>query len=100
MDKQKNTPIELMAQLLAEMTERAMNAERERDAEREISNEWYCSYKSKSEELSTVKTELEVTRTKLEHKNLLLEQAEKTYKSLADSMPNVDAREKEGTVNA
>lgn len=100
MDKQKNTPIELMALLLAEMTERAMNAERERDAERENSNEWHRLYKSKSEELSTVKTELEVTRTELEHKNLLLEQAEKQYKLLNDSMPSIAATEKEDTANA
>lgn len=100
MDNQEHTPIELMAQLLADMTERAMNAERERDAERENSNEWYRLYKSKSEELCTVKTELEVTRTELEHKNLLLEQAEKQYKLLNDSMPVIAANEKEDTANA
>lgn len=107
MDKQEHTPIELMAQLLANMTERAMNAERERDAERENSNEWYHLYKSKGEELSAVKTELEVTKTKLEaataeleHKKLLIEEAEKKLKLLTDSMPNIAFNEKEDADNA
>ena len=103
MDKQTHTPIELMAQLLANMTERAMNAERERDAERENSNEWYRLYKSKGEELSAVKTELEVTKTKLEettaeleHKKLLIEDTEKNLKLLSD----IAANEKEDAANA
>lgn len=100
MDKQKNTPIELMAQLLAEMTERAMNAERERDAECENSYEWYRSYKTKSEELTKTKAELEATKAELEHTKLLIEEAEKKLKLLTDSMPNIAADEKEGTANA
>lgn len=104
MDKQKNTPIELMAQLLADMTERAMNAERERDAECENSIEWYRSYKSKGEELRAVKTELEVTKTALEHAKTELEFVEEKYNSLVKNMPGyaaaIKVMQEEGAVNA
>lgn len=42
------TPIENITALLAEMTERAMEAERQRDAAREDANEWYRSYMRKN----------------------------------------------------
>ena len=114
MDKQKNTPIELMAQLLAEMTERAMNAERERDAERENSNEWYRSYKTKSEELTktkaeleatkaeleATKAELEATKAELEHKKQLLEETEKDLKLLVCNNPDLGSIKKEALDNA
>lgn len=44
MNEKTKTPIELMAALLAEMTERAMEAERQRDAAKEDASNWYQHY--------------------------------------------------------
>lgn len=52
MDEKRKTPIESMAALLAEMTERAMEAERERDAAKDDAEQWYQSYLRKTTELS------------------------------------------------
>lgn len=52
MEEKTKTPFELMAALLAEMTERAMTAERERDAAKYDADEWYRSYLRKTTELS------------------------------------------------
>lgn len=52
MNEKAKTPIESMAALLAEMTERAMEAERERDAAKDDAEQWYQSYLRKTTELS------------------------------------------------
>ena len=44
MDERTKNPIELMANLLAEMTARAMEAERQRDEALKSSEEWYQNY--------------------------------------------------------
>lgn len=44
MDEKTKTPIECLAALLAEMTERAMKAERERDKANERTDQWYRLY--------------------------------------------------------
>jgi hypothetical protein len=46
MNEQEKTPIERLADLLAEMTYRAMEAERQRDAARDDSDQWYRNYKN------------------------------------------------------
>lgn len=51
MDEKMTTPIGCMAALLAEMTERAMEAERQRDAAKEDAGNWYQHYLSKVEQL-------------------------------------------------
>ena len=51
MDEKTMTPISRMADLLAEMAERAVEAERQRDAAKEDSNQWYRHYLSKEEQL-------------------------------------------------
>ena len=50
MDEKTKTPIGLMADLLAEMAERAAEAERQRDAAKEDSNQWYHHYLNKEEQ--------------------------------------------------
>lgn len=45
------TPIELVTALLAEMTERAMEAERQRDIAEKDAETWYTSYLSKDKQL-------------------------------------------------
>lgn len=52
------TPIGCMAALLAEMTERAMEAERQRDAAREDARNWYQRYKDKAAKLEGVEAAL------------------------------------------
>ena len=44
------TPIEILSYALASMTERALEAERERDTAKKRADEWYRSWKSKDVE--------------------------------------------------
>ena len=44
MDEKTKTPIELMADLLATMTARAIEAERQRDEAEKSSDEWYQNW--------------------------------------------------------
>ena len=57
MNENTRTPIESMAALLAEMTERAMEAERQRDAAKEDADQWYRGYLHKVAELEETKNE-------------------------------------------
>ena len=41
MNEKTNSPISILADTLAEMTERAMEAERQRDAAKEDATNWY-----------------------------------------------------------
>ena len=70
MNKKAKTPIELMAELLAEMTERATTAERERDAAKQESANWYQHYKNKDDQLKAAEASL--TATSQENKELRL----------------------------
>ena len=56
---EKTTPIGRMADLLAEMTERAMEAERQRDAAKEDAENWYQHYQNKDEKLADMKAVLD-----------------------------------------
>ena len=47
MDEKTKTPIELMADLLATMTARAIEAERQRDEAEKSSDEWYQNWQTK-----------------------------------------------------
>lgn len=58
MNEKTKTPIERMAALLAEMTERAIEAERQRDAAREDASNWYQLYHDKNEKLNRAETAL------------------------------------------
>lgn len=62
MNEKTTTPIEAMANLLAEMTERAIEAENERVAAREDAQQWYQNYLRKDAQLSEIKAELEAQR--------------------------------------
>lgn len=62
MNEKTRTPIESMAALLAEMTERAMEAERQRDAAKEDADEWYRNYLRKNTELSEMSALLAAQR--------------------------------------
>lgn len=52
MDDKKKSPIDLIAEALAKMTERAMEAERQRDAAKEDANNWYNLYQRRDAQLT------------------------------------------------
>ena len=58
MNEKTRTPIESMAALLAEMTERVIEAERQRDAAKEDADQWYHGYLRKTAELEEAKNRL------------------------------------------
>ena len=58
MDKKTKTPIELMADLLATMTARAIEAERQRDEAEKSSDEWYQNWQRKDAELKEAEAKL------------------------------------------
>ena len=58
MNKIKKSPIGCMADLLAEMSERVMEAEREKDAAKEDAENWYLHYLEKSEQLKAAEAKL------------------------------------------
>ena len=65
MNEQTKTPIELLTALLAEMTERAIAAERERDAKKKEAEEWYKRWQERTAALRD--TELKLSAERDEH---------------------------------
>ena len=55
----ERTPIEMLTDMLAAMTERARIAEKQRDEARERANDWYSLHNHKDGELKRTKAELE-----------------------------------------
>ena len=58
MDDKSKSPISLMADLLATMTERALEAERMRDEAKEGAEDWYRYYQEKDAQLKETKARL------------------------------------------
>ena len=58
MDEKTKSPIALMAELLATMTERAVEAERQRDSYREGYDYWFQQYQRKDEQLKAAEDKL------------------------------------------
>ena len=58
MNEKTMTPIESMAALLAEMTERAVEAERQRDAAKKDSDSWYHLYMERDAQLKDAEDKL------------------------------------------
>lgn len=74
MNEKTNSPISILADALAAMTERAMEAERQRDAAKEDATNWYQMYQKKDkhlletlEKLSAEVEEHKKTRQALQH---------------------------------
>ena len=74
MESKVKTPLQIMANALEEMTERAMEAERQRDAAKEDANNWYDLYQRKDAGLHETQRRLEAeiaehqkTRASLTH---------------------------------
>ena len=57
-NEKTTTPIGCMAALLAEMTERAMEAERQRDAAKDESDQWYRHYQNLEAKLKDAEASL------------------------------------------
>ena len=62
MNDKTKSPIALVADLLATMTERAMEAERQRDASKEDAENWYRLYLTKDEQLKAAEAKLTALR--------------------------------------
>lgn len=58
MENQTKSPIQIMADALAEMTERAHEAERQRDAAKEDAQNWYENYLRKAAALNEAEEKL------------------------------------------
>lgn len=58
MNENTKSPVQLMADLLGEMTQRALDAERERDEARQSSDEWYQNWQHKDAELKEAQAKL------------------------------------------
>lgn len=57
-EETKKNPIQLVTELLAEMTARVVEAERQRDEAQKNSDEWYAYYQKKTEELKELEAKL------------------------------------------
>lgn len=85
------TPIELMADLLAVMTARAVEAERQRDEAQKSSDEWYGHWQTKDAQLKKTEAKLaeeieknkkyEETFKKYTEKQDAIIEAEENYKA-------------------
>lgn len=78
-EEREKTPIELMAELLATMTARAVEAERQRDEAIKSSNEWYQNWQRKDAQLK--ETEAKLAAEIEEHQN--------TRKALREALDNM-----------
>lgn len=58
MDKETKSPIELVTELLAIMTARAVEAERQRDEAQKSSDEWYNNWQNKDAQLKEAEAKL------------------------------------------
>lgn len=58
MDEKSKSPIELMADLLATMTARAIEAEHQRDEAEKSSDEWYKNWQTKDAALKEAEAKL------------------------------------------
>lgn len=58
MNENTKSPVQLMADLLGEMTQRALDAVMERDEARQSSDEWYQNWQRKDAELKEAQAKL------------------------------------------
>lgn len=81
MNEKTTTPIQRMADLLAEMTERAMEAERQRDAAKDDAEQWYHNYRNTAVKLNETEAALaEQTKENEELRSAIKEYIESMQK--------------------
>ena len=66
MDKQTKTPIEFLASALGEMTERAMEAERQRDTAQKDAANWFDLYQQKDAQAKDLAEKLKAETEELQ----------------------------------
>lgn len=78
-EEREKTPIELMAELLATMTARAVEAERQRDEATKSSNEWYQNWQRKDAQLKETEAKLAAE----------IEEHQSTRRALREALDNM-----------
>lgn len=78
MNENTKSPVQLIADLLGEMTQRALDAERERDEASRSSDEWYQNWQRKDAELKEAQTKLSAE----------IEEHQRTRDRLRESLEN------------
>lgn len=79
MENTKGTPVEILTTALAEMTQRAIEAERQRDIEKARGDEWYNYYEAKEAE------RVHLTM-RLNEAEAIAEQFQKRYEEIHDEL--------------
>ena len=88
-EETKKNPIWLVTELLAEMTARVVEAERQRDEAQKSSDEWYAYYQKKD-------AELKETAAKLAAET---EEHQKTRQQLREALNNQEGDQEHGEGN-
>lgn len=88
-EETKKNPIQLVTELLAEMTARAVEAERQRDEAQKSSDEWYAYYQKKDAELKETAAKLAAE----------IEEHQKARQQLREISGNQEGDQKHGESN-
>lgn len=88
-EETKKNPIQLVTELLAEMTARVAEAERQRDEAQKSSDEWYAYYQKKTEELKELEAKLAAET----------EEHQKTRQQLREALNNQEGDQDHGESN-
>ena len=88
-EETKKNPIWLVTELLAEMTARVVEAERQRDEAQKSSDEWYAHYQKKTEELKELEAKLAAET----------EEHQKTRQQLREALNNQEGEQEHGESN-
>ena len=89
MDKETKSPLDLVTELLAVMTARAVEAERQRDEAQKSADEWYQNWQRKDSELK--EAEAKLTEEIAEHQN--------TRQQLREALNNQEGDQDHGKGN-
>ena len=88
-EETKKNPIWLVTELLAEMTARVVEAERQRDEAQKSSDEWYAYYQKKTAELKETAAKLAAE----------IEEHQKTRQQLREALNNQEGEQEHGESN-
>lgn len=89
MDEETKNPIELVTELLAVMTVRAVEAERQRDEARKSSDDWYTNWQRKDAELKEAEAKLHTE----------IKEHQETRRQLREALNNQEGDQDHGKSN-
>lgn len=89
MDKETKNPIELVTELLAVMTARAVEAERQRDEAEKTSDDWYTNWQRKDSELKEAEAKLHAE----------IEEHQETRRQFREALNNQEGDQDHGKSN-